>query len=195
MDTIDLPTSLSEAKQLGVKRYFTGKPCPKGHVTHRYVAGGNCAACVSIRAKAKYDSGWRQDTAGRPEVNSRWNGSTKGAVAKQRWREKNPKRAWAVHNINAAKRRALAKGVPFTITAEYLASIIPDACPVFSTPFVFINGKVMRDTSPTVDRLRPELGYVEGNVAVISLKANSIKNAYGSEDLDKVAKWLREKGL
>ena len=26
-----LPTTLSEAKRLGAKRYFTGRPCPHGH--------------------------------------------------------------------------------------------------------------------------------------------------------------------
>ena len=32
------------------------------------------------------------------------------------------------------------------------------------------------DNSPTIDRIVPELGYVKGNVVVVSAKANRIKN-------------------
>jgi len=45
------------AKAVGAKRYFTGKPCPKGHISERYLSKGNCAAClrsqVRDREKAK----------------------------------------------------------------------------------------------------------------------------------------------
>jgi hypothetical protein len=34
-----------EAKALGLKRYFTGKPCKHGHVAERY-AGGPCVECI-----------------------------------------------------------------------------------------------------------------------------------------------------
>ena len=42
----DLPRSRPEAKRLGAKFYFTGKPCKHGHVDKRY-AHGNCFSCVS----------------------------------------------------------------------------------------------------------------------------------------------------
>lgn len=35
--------SRSDAKAAGQKRYFTGKPCPQGHVSERMV---NCKVCV-----------------------------------------------------------------------------------------------------------------------------------------------------
>ena len=34
-----------EARALGLKRYFTGKPCKHGHVAERY-AGGPCVECI-----------------------------------------------------------------------------------------------------------------------------------------------------
>jgi hypothetical protein len=37
--------SRKEARALGLKRYFTGKPCCHGHVDERYVAAGLCAEC------------------------------------------------------------------------------------------------------------------------------------------------------
>lgn len=37
-----------EARAFGLKRYFTGKPCKRGHVCERHVSDGNCASCRSI---------------------------------------------------------------------------------------------------------------------------------------------------
>ena len=190
-----MPTSRAEARYRGLKKYFSGKPCPSGHITYRYVAGGACAECQAIRARQKYDGGWRQDTTNRKQVNARWNASTKGLAAKQRWRECNPKRAWCVHIRTSLRTRALSKGVPFDISVEYLAGITPDKCPVFDTSFSFINNGKMTSDSPSVDRLRPELGYIEGNVRVISVKANNIKSAYTAADVARVAEWMQGEGL
>jgi ribosomal protein L9 len=52
----------------------------------------------------------------------------------------------------------------------------------------------MQDISASLDRLNPSLGYIEGNVVVISMKANAIKNAYGAQDIARVAEWLEEQG-
>jgi 5-methylcytosine-specific restriction endonuclease McrA len=40
------------AKAAGMKKYFTGKPCPHGHVAFRWVAGFNCSVCLDISKKA-----------------------------------------------------------------------------------------------------------------------------------------------
>jgi hypothetical protein len=47
--------SWSEAKALGRKRYFTGKPCKHGHVAERQVPNGNCCEC-----KRAYDRAYDQ---------------------------------------------------------------------------------------------------------------------------------------
>lgn len=194
-DITELPKSRAEARSLGVKRYYSGKPCPKGHLTYRYVAGGGCAECQAVRAKEKYEGGWRQDATTRKQINARWNTSTKGAIAKHRWRQKDPKRAWAVYATGGAKARATKFGVPFDLDYRYVLSITPDVCPVFGTMFKFIdNGHVLPD-SATLDRLKPELGYVKGNVAVISMRANNIKSAYTAKEVAKVAQWMYEQGL
>lgn len=38
-------TSRKEAMAKGLKTYFTGKPCPKGHIAERYVCSWNCVEC------------------------------------------------------------------------------------------------------------------------------------------------------
>ena len=37
--------SLDEARTLGLKRYFTGKPCKHGHVAERFVLSSKCTEC------------------------------------------------------------------------------------------------------------------------------------------------------
>lgn len=53
----------SEAKEKGLKRYFTGVPCPSGHLSERYTKTRCCIACNYDKA-TKY----RQ----RPEVKEKY---------------------------------------------------------------------------------------------------------------------------
>jgi hypothetical protein len=43
---LTLPRSLADAKASGQRFYFTGKPCPKGHVAERNVRRGECMECL-----------------------------------------------------------------------------------------------------------------------------------------------------
>jgi hypothetical protein len=36
-----------KARQLGLKKYFTGRACPNGHTAERLVSNGNCTACMN----------------------------------------------------------------------------------------------------------------------------------------------------
>lgn len=47
------PISRSEAKELGLKTYFNGKPCPNGHIAPRNVGNSCCTKCV-YDARRKY---------------------------------------------------------------------------------------------------------------------------------------------
>jgi 5-methylcytosine-specific restriction endonuclease McrA len=44
--------SRAEAKAAGLTRYFTGKPCPKGHVADRFTGGGGCVECARLYNRA-----------------------------------------------------------------------------------------------------------------------------------------------
>jgi hypothetical protein len=48
-----------------------------------------------------------------------------------------------------------------------------------------------RDPSPSLDCLVPSKGYVVGNVAVISKRANNIKSNASPEELERVLTWVR----
>ena len=86
-----------------------------------------------------------------------------------------------------AKYRAARVGVPFTITVEDIK--VPEFCPVLGLRLEFGSSK-QRGTSPSIDRLVPELGYVPGNIAVISYRANRIKNDGTVEEHLKIAAWM-----
>ncbi len=47
--------SCKEAKAQGLKHYFTGKPCKRGHVDIRLVTGG-CRSCCNEGRKAEYNA-------------------------------------------------------------------------------------------------------------------------------------------
>lgn len=98
----------------------------------------------------------------------------------------------AVRLLAKARQRAIKRGVPFSLTLEDV--VVPDVCPVLGIPLA-IGDKVFGPNSPTLDRLRSDLGYEPGNVAVISFRANLIKNNATAEEVEQVAAWMRKQGL
>jgi hypothetical protein len=52
--TSNLPNTISrdEARALGLKRFFPGKPCKHGHVAEHLVSDGQCVACRRERQAA-----------------------------------------------------------------------------------------------------------------------------------------------
>jgi hypothetical protein len=90
-----------------------------------------------------------------------------------------------------ARLRAAERNIPFNI--EISDIVIPATCPVLGVP-LWINRDKHGATpnSPTLDRLIPRLGYVKGNVCVISHRANVIKSDASAAELRRVASWLEK---
>lgn len=92
---------------------------------------------------------------------------------------------------SSARKRAADHGVPFTI--EPADIVIPEFCPILDIPLGRGKGRGgSRPGSPTLDRIWPELGYIPGNVAVISHRANTIKGDATCEELTRVLSWVRK---
>jgi hypothetical protein len=90
---------------------------------------------------------------------------------------------------NSAKCRAKKQGVPFDIVVEDI--LIPKTCPFLEIPLKFAKKKIHFD-SPTLDKIIPKLGYVKGNIRVISAKANWMKGSASLEEFETVARnWRR----
>ncbi len=123
----------------------------------------------------------------------------------ERWRKialedgkKNPERrratanAWygrtpALQMLRHARARARRLGLPIDIKVEDL--VVPATCPVLGIPMEIGVGS-SHDGSPTIDRLIPSLGYVMGNVRVISYRANRIKNDATLDELRALVAYL-----
>lgn len=91
--------------------------------------------------------------------------------------------------IVCAKHRAKKRGLMFSITLMDLGPL-PTVCPVLGIKITVFGG---RDNRPEIDRLIPSLGYVPGNVAIISARANRIKNDGTLDDLIKITHWLQSR--
>jgi hypothetical protein len=90
---------------------------------------------------------------------------------------------------STAKTRAKRACVPFSITEADI--VIPATCPVLGIPLVAGKGK-LNDGSPTLDRIIPQRGYVPGNIAVISHRANTLKSNGTAKEIEAVLVWLKE---
>jgi len=105
--------------------------------------------------------------------------------------------AWLKKHIATTRHRRLRKDleqkwdIADDVTVDYLYDIFPkdSMCPVFGTKMLFGGDK---KTSPSLDRIDPTKGYVRGNIAWISDRANTIKTDANSEQILKVAKWLKK---
>ncbi len=104
-----------------------------------------------------------------------------------------PKDVWVKYVLREAKKRAEKKGVSFALIAEDIT--IPDFCPYLGMKLeIRFAGKVFPN-SPSLDRLHPELGYVPGNVQVISHRANTIKSFGTAEEHERIAFVMKQQGL
>lgn len=82
--------------------------------------------------------------------------------------------------LDRVKGRAIRKGIPFTLEIEDI--VIPDVCPVLGMPFIYGH----HDWTYSLDRIKPELGYVKGNVIVMSNRANMMKSTATTEEIGKL---------
>ena len=88
-----------------------------------------------------------------------------------------------------ARRRAKRDSLDFTIKRSEL--VIPEICPVLGIPLFYLPDGKTGDNTPSLDRIIPSLGYVKGNVAVISKKANIMKQNNTLETLEALMTYIK----
>jgi hypothetical protein len=92
--------------------------------------------------------------------------------------------------LSRVKCRAKKFGLPFDLGEEDI--VIPEFCPVLGLTLQRSTGRGnWKDSSPSLDRIVPKLGYVKGNVRIISARANLLKSNATIEELEKVLADLR----
>lgn len=86
-------------------------------------------------------------------------------------------------------------GIPFDLTTEDI--IIPETCPILGIPLVFGKGdkgykSSATESSPSVDRIDPNGGYIKGNIIIISWRANRLKGNATIAELIKIADFYKQ---
>ena len=104
--------------------------------------------------------------AGRPRLDPEVRDARKRARARarcRRWMALYPE----IRMLEAARKRARERGTPCTITRADIQ--IPETCPILGIPLLRATGRSSAsDSSSSLDCIDSHLGYVPGNVWVIS---------------------------
>lgn len=136
--------SARDAKAAGLKRYYTGKGCLRGHVAERQTSNGSCVVCISlfvtenrekVRAQAKsYRDANKEKQSARMRAWHVRNAAHAKAYAVQYRQDNIDKRreacaAWARENPERARtkwrnRRARARAAEGRHTAEEISGLL-----------------------------------------------------------------------
>jgi len=99
---------------------------------------------------------------------------------------------YCIHAAGSARARARSKGVPFSIDSYFIDGLLVDQqwrCAISGVPLVSPRKRAgTKDPfGPSLDRIIPSLGYVPGNVRIVSNIVNSAMMDWGS---DVLLRWL-----
>lgn len=98
---------------------------------------------------------------------------------------------WA-DRLSGARKRAKELGMEFNITREYLDSIYVSHCPILGIELSYVNDRIYPN-SASIDRIDNSIGYVVGNIQILSYKANRIKGDASIEELIRFADYIHSK--
>lgn len=96
--------------------------------------------------------------------------------------KKNNPEKWILYS---AKTRAKALGLEFNLEESDIT--IPKFCPILNIELT-IGGNKQTPNSASIDRIDPNKGYIKGNIKIISMQANVMKNNATIEELQEFSK-------
>lgn len=170
--------TLDEARRIGATRYFTGEPCPRGHISERSVYLGRCLACGRESARASLSAKEYRKKNSKKIVakNALWVKKNPDKVAayqkKYHASEKFKQVAWNARQRRRAKKRARDG----SCTTEELRKIKR-----FAKKCYICGLRFTRKDPPNVDHVLPldsELSTnSQSNMALVHRRCNSAKSA------------------
>jgi hypothetical protein len=93
-------------------------------------------------------------------------------------------------NGNKHKHRGrITRLLTFDEFVKEIGGAVPTVCPVLGIPLTLV-APPNSDGLPTVDRIDSSKPYQVGNVAVISWRANIIKNMGTADEHRRIARWM-----
>lgn len=111
------------------------------------------------------------------------------------WKRKHTKPEWRLkHLVSAARNRSKVKNVPFDIDNDYIYELYLEndgLCALTGQELDFTSwgqkGQV-NPRAPSIDRIIPSLGYVRGNVRIITYHMNIALSEFGIEEFEVLLK-------
>ena len=94
---------------------------------------------------------------------------------------------WA-YLLKSRKNEAKLKGLPFELDHEWAAPLWPLGCAITGLPFQTNAKNGPWPFSPSIDQIKPGLGYTKDNARFILWGANALKGAGTDEDMYKIAR-------
>lgn len=154
-----------KAREQGLKYYFTGKPCSRGHIAERFVSTRNCAECNRMR--------------GRIENMTPVERNYRAACAKV-WYYTNHEKA---RELNCKARRAFYRRNSIKINSEsmYFLQLRKKATPLWANKAAIIEFYKNRPEGYEVDHIIPLQGqtvcglHVENNLQYLTKLENRQK--------------------
>lgn len=154
-------------------RIETCKVCSKEFEAKSYASklcSDECREAKKLESRTK----WRTET----EVNrKRW------CEYSNSYRKRNPNKS----RYSLLKSSSKSRGIPFELEEEFFFDI-PEFCPVLGIP---LDGRD-RDHQWSIDKIKPELGYVQGNVKIISMRANRLKSDSTITEIERILQYMKE---
>src|SRR5690606_4279923 len=93
--------------------------------------------------------------------------------------------------FNSIKQSSKRRGIHFDLTLEDLEKVWTTTCPVLGIPIKL--NSVRQDDSISVDRINNSIGYVPGNICVMSWRANHLKLNATIQELEAVLSFMKSK--
>jgi hypothetical protein len=151
-----------EAKALGLKKYYTGMFCSRGHIAERKTNNGNCVICLNERSKEHYiknNGKEKQKTESRRKTKREWRKKNKGRV-----------NSWTARRYAAKKQRTptwLTQDDFWLMEEAYTLAVLREK----TTKIKWSVDHIVPMQGDTVSGL-----HVPNNLRVIPLLANSEKS-------------------
>jgi hypothetical protein len=183
------------------RKTYSGVICKHCGTSEKYVSNYACVECISrnssennrksyLKRKASGTQNTAETKERKRQIRKRYyekNGATDNE--KRRTRRLELGSEYISVALTALRGKSKKRNIPFDL--EVSDVVIPEVCPVFGTKLKMNLGGA-QDDSPSFDRINPVLGYVKGNVRVISNKANRIKSNATPEEIRMVYEYSLE---
>ena len=141
-----------------------------------------CTQCGKTKKLSEYHNNYAKKKDGTPVGDGkRANCRICENARRKECYDKNP----ITRMLMNSKSRARQYNIPFSITLTDVP--IPKICPILEVPLI-LGTADNYEFAPSIDRIDPSKGYISGNVKVVSLLANRMKNNGTREQLLMFAK-------